>query len=202
MCFINILWFFIFGNLALAKSENDVKIINDNEISISEKEYKNLLSQGFEDIDIQIMDIDTYNMNKDILAEETSETVKYIKTYEVNNNLKANSSISDKENKTQVNEEITKEQMDKELKKLEEKNNTEKISAFGTETGNDATSYKKITHMFFDSPLKAGSKESALVFSLVAIEKFLYRLVLFVSSYLERSTFKSTNCNYFRFMLQ
>lgn len=112
---------FLFGNSVLAKSEIDIKIVNDNGISISEREYKNLVSQGFEDIDIQIMDIDTFDLNKDIQAEETSETVKYIKTYEVNNNLRVNAASSD--TKTQINEEITEEQMNKELEKLEKKEN-------------------------------------------------------------------------------
>ncbi len=45
--------------------EKRVYYINDNSISMTEREYNNLVNLGFKDFEIQNMDVETFNANKD-----------------------------------------------------------------------------------------------------------------------------------------
>ncbi len=127
----------------LTKDDPNWSYVNDNGIEINEEQYKNLISQGFEPIDIQIMSQEAFDLNKDIQATEVSETVKYIKTTAVYD--KGTVASSSAQPTTFVNTELTEEEANKEVKEFKKLQSQGGISTFGTETGVDSTSYKKLT---------------------------------------------------------
>lgn len=75
--------------IAAPKTTDNVNIlkngtyVNDNGIKINKAQYDNLISQGFEPLDIQIMSNECFNLNKNIHASVISKTIKHIKTTEV-----------------------------------------------------------------------------------------------------------------------
>ena len=62
----------VFPFLCYAK---DGTIINQQNVSISPREYQNLLSLGFTDLEIAIMDKDTFEKNKDLSGQIVSNVV-------------------------------------------------------------------------------------------------------------------------------
>jgi hypothetical protein len=63
------------------ETEETVYYINNNGISMTEREYNNLLNVGFKDFEIQNMNIDTFNTNKDYDdAFVEAEAHRYYKT--------------------------------------------------------------------------------------------------------------------------
>jgi len=73
---------------------------NYNNIEMTEQEYNNLVQLGFTENEIYLMDLETFNDNKDIEATLISENVKYYKTTTVTRN-----GVS-----TSTSEEITKDE--------------------------------------------------------------------------------------------
>lgn len=101
---------------------------NSEGVYISEKEYKRLVSIGFNPEDIENMDSEEYNMNENLNGEVIGSEVKYLKktSFEDNNsqNIQAlfnldtgkASSPSMLDNSTVINEYLTKEDFEDELK--------------------------------------------------------------------------------------
>jgi hypothetical protein len=137
---------FGFSFATSANAQSPTYYVNDNGIKMTEVEYNNLLSQGFEPLDIQIMDKEAFKLNKDIKATEISKVTKYVKTtttYDSNTSLV----VEDKPVLKSVSIELTKEEMDLEVAKEKERQAQKEsgYSTLGTETGYDSTSYKKLT---------------------------------------------------------
>ena len=59
---------------------------NYNNIEMTEHEYNNLVQLGFTENEIYLMDLETFNDNKDIEATLVSENVKYYKTTTITRN--------------------------------------------------------------------------------------------------------------------
>lgn len=144
-----ILFFGINGSIVSAASSqnndnSNGSYVNDNGIKINKQQYDNLISQGFEDLDIKIMNQEAFDMNKNIHAQQISKTTKYIKTTLVDDD--STSVIIVNKPKKYVNTELTEEQMNREVEEVK-KNNSQgnQISPFGTETGQKPTTYKTLT---------------------------------------------------------
>ena len=83
-----ILYTFLFAALILVSAPNvfatsDAYYINNEGLSMTEKQYNNLLNQGFTEKQIARMDSQTFMDNKDIEAEIVASKknfVKYIKS--------------------------------------------------------------------------------------------------------------------------
>ncbi|AZV43016.1 hypothetical protein [Peribacillus asahii] len=137
-----------------ANAQSPVFYVNDNGIKMTKAEYDNLLSQGFEDLDIQIMDKESFKLNKDIKATEISKSTKYIKTttsYEQDasgKKIPKSESIEVTKEEAELGAEIENKKQKEEAKEKAKEKGAKKnsdFSALGTETGTDYTSYKRIT---------------------------------------------------------
>lgn len=76
--------FSIFMPTAFAITSNEM-ILNNNGIEITKQQYNNLLSLGFNDVQIKNMEIDEFNANKDLSAVVIAKHSKYIKVIEYYN---------------------------------------------------------------------------------------------------------------------
>ena len=80
-----ILYTFLIAALILVSAPevyatSDVYYTNREGISMTEKQYHNLLNQAFTEKQIERMDYETFNKNKDIEAEIVAEKTNYVKT--------------------------------------------------------------------------------------------------------------------------
>ena len=76
ICFIT-----LFSPHTLALEDRTI-IINNHNISISQKEYSNLQSLGYSDYQIKNMNEDEFELNKNLSAVKIAESSKYIKVVE------------------------------------------------------------------------------------------------------------------------
>ncbi|WHY85550.1 hypothetical protein QNH39_23545 [Neobacillus novalis] len=128
---------FGFSLATSANAQSPTYYVNDNGINMTEVEYNNLLSQGFEPLDIQIMNEEAFNLNKDIKATEVSIVTKYVKTTTTTSDLNTLGVLENKPALKSVSIELTKEEMDIEVAKEKERQAQKKsgFTTLGTETG-------------------------------------------------------------------
>lgn len=127
---LGILTFFVGGTLSAAE-KNDVKFVNEHGISITNNDFDRLLNLGFTEEDIDLMNQEEYDLNKDIKGELLTKETKYIKTIEKisqnqyqtleeNESINSVSSLESTPTET-VDIELTKEEYYSELEKEKEK---------------------------------------------------------------------------------
>ena len=81
----------IFTFLTFSKNVNALETINNemyfnsNNVAMTEKQIGNLRNLGFTDNQIELMDQEEFDNNKDLNGEVLTETVKYYKTITIEN---------------------------------------------------------------------------------------------------------------------
>lgn len=116
---------------------NDGLFVNTKEVSITKEQFDRLKDLGFTDNQIQTMDEEEFNNNKDLLGQVVSQTIKYYKTTTIYKDTYYRTSGTDYANDLiSITEEIT----------ASEYNNSEStIIPFGLTNGYTETNYKKMT---------------------------------------------------------
>ena len=78
------LYMFLFATLVLlapaVNASNEVYYTNNEGLGMTEIQYNNLLNQGFTEKQIERMDFETFNKNKDIEATIVAQKKQYVKT--------------------------------------------------------------------------------------------------------------------------
>lgn len=95
--FISIMSGVLATNVVHAEStstSSKIKLVNENGISISYADYNRLQSLDFSDDEINGMEQEEFDMNKDLEGEEVSEQTEYIKVTEQNQNIDSYSTNS------------------------------------------------------------------------------------------------------------
>lgn len=81
---------FTFNNSHANALEDECYLKNNYDICISEEEYTNLSNLGFTDFEIQNLELEGYNKNKNLKGQVVAETTNYYQTihyYDINNKL-------------------------------------------------------------------------------------------------------------------
>lgn len=73
---------FLIGSSVNAAEKNDIKLVNEHGISITDNDFERLLNLGFTEEDIDLMTKEEYDLNKDLKGELITEETKYYKTVE------------------------------------------------------------------------------------------------------------------------
>lgn len=125
-----------FGNTVSA--EETVKLVNNNGLEIHKDEYDRLISLGFTEYDIENMNKEEFDLNKDLVGEVVSESVKYYEITEHDD--EGMNSLQ----KSTANEgiELNKEEYQKRVKEAKEEKGDVSLNS-SSDTG--YTSYKTMT---------------------------------------------------------
>lgn len=147
-------------SLANAQTGEDVKLVTNNGVSITESDYERLIGLGFTGNEIENMDQEEYDLNEGMTGEVVSADTKYYKVFEPaeteQNKTKSFTSTSTSTTTTEQDEpvELTKEQYYKELNNIkDEQTSADRIEIQASDTG--TTSYKTMT----TSIVSLGSRE-------------------------------------------
>lgn len=141
-------------SLANAQTGEDVKLVTNNGVSITESDYERLIGLGFTGNEIENMDQEEYDLNEGITGEVVSADTKYYKVFEPaeteQNEPKSFTTTTEQDEPV----ELTKEQYYKELNNIkDEQNSADRIEIQAVDTG--TTSYKTMT----TSIVALGSRE-------------------------------------------
>ncbi|MGC4379411.1 hypothetical protein WD019_21260 [Fictibacillus sp. Mic-4] len=136
------------SSFAHAESNGNEKYVNNNGVEITQQDFKRLQNLGFSEDEIQQMDADEFNNNKDLTGVEISSDTKY---YEVSE--KSESQNFSKQKVTNVVE-LSKAEYYKRVKeKKKQQDNPGTVAYANPDTG--STSYKTMTTQI----ISLGSRE-------------------------------------------
>ncbi|MDC3414742.1 hypothetical protein [Terrihalobacillus insolitus] len=154
---LGILTFFI-GSSVSAAEKNDVKLVNEHGISITDNDFERLLNLGFTEEDIEQMTKEEYDLNKDLQGELIKEETKYYKTVEKlspnqdqtlekSEEFRSSDSSVESTPEETVDIELTKEEYYNELEKEKEENTKSSGDEVGIMSNPDeiSTAYKTMT---------------------------------------------------------
>ncbi|WP_445487309.1 hypothetical protein [Niallia sp. 03133] len=152
-------------NLEQAKASENLKFVNKYGIEITESDYNRLISLGFEDEQIQNMNAEEYDINKEMYGETINVLKQYVKTTYLydqtppidksvkDKSVKSSKSMLVEENEPELVDEkveyLSKEEFEQQLKYDTQnqlgKNKINNSIALSPDEGTDSTSYKIIT---------------------------------------------------------
>lgn len=144
LALILVLSVFNFKVSAEENAEEGVVKKNRESLELTDKEVDNLLSLGFTEEEIQNMDQEEYELNKDLDGEVVASTTQYLKIVEPiesNTSLKSQMELKETDSSEPTIIELDKQTYYEELEK--EKQSSGQFSTFSSDS--TSTSYKKMT---------------------------------------------------------
>lgn len=136
---------FFIAFTSVVGAEQSKTIVNENGIEINGEQYNRLIDLGFSDREIQMMEQDEFNINKDLEGQVVSETTKYYEVKEMSSEGESSLQFYNYKENTNLNEgvELSKDEYEKRLKNIQEKENAGIRTLSSTDTG--YTAYKTMT---------------------------------------------------------